>query len=42
MGPTIAMGLLKLRVLRKAPLVETAPPGANKARDKATQRVTSS
>jgi hypothetical protein len=42
MGPTIAMGLLKLRVLRKTPLVGTAPPRVNRARDKATQMVTSS
>jgi hypothetical protein len=42
MGPTIAMGLLKLRVLRKTPLVGTALPRVNRARDKVTQMVTSS
>jgi hypothetical protein len=35
-------GLPKLRVLRQNPPVGSAPPRANRARDKATQRVVSS
>jgi hypothetical protein len=41
MGPTIAEVLAKLRVLRQNPLDGLVPPRANKARDKATQRVAS-
>jgi hypothetical protein len=41
-GPMIVVGLLKLRVRRKNPLVELAPPRANRERDKMIQRVASS
>jgi hypothetical protein len=39
-GPTIVMGLPKLRVLMQNPSVRSAPPKANRARDKETQRMT--
>jgi hypothetical protein len=42
LGPTIAVGLLELRVPRQNPLVGLAPPRANRARDKETQRVAGS
>jgi hypothetical protein len=42
MVPMFVMGLPKLRVLRQNPLARSAPPRANIARDKATQRVASS
>jgi hypothetical protein len=42
MGPTITVGLPKLRVPRKNPPDRSALPRANKVRDKVTQRVTSS
>jgi hypothetical protein len=42
MGHTIAMGLPKLRVLRQNPPDGSAPPRANRERDKGTQRVSSS
>jgi hypothetical protein len=38
MGPTTAVGLLKLMVLRQNPPVGSAPPRANRAMDKATQK----
>jgi hypothetical protein len=41
-GPTIIMGLLKLRVLRQNPPVGSVPPKENGVRDKVTQRVASS
>jgi hypothetical protein len=40
-GPIIAEGPTKLSVLRQNPPVGSAPPIANRARDKATQRVAS-
>jgi hypothetical protein len=40
-GPMIVVSLPKLNVLRQNPLVGSAPPRANRARDKATQMVTS-
>jgi hypothetical protein len=40
-GPIIAEGPAKLSVLRQNPPVGSAPPIANRARDKATQRVAS-
>jgi hypothetical protein len=42
MGHMIVVGLPKLRLLRKNPSVGSAPPRANRTRDKATQRVVSS
>jgi hypothetical protein len=42
MGLMIVVGLLKLGVRRQNPLVRSALLRANKARDKATQRVASS
>jgi hypothetical protein len=39
MGPMIAEGPAELWVLRQNPSVGSAPPRANRARDKATQRV---
>jgi hypothetical protein len=36
MGPMIVVGQLQLRVLRQNPSVGSAPPQANKVRDKAT------
>jgi hypothetical protein len=42
MGPTIAVGLLQLRVLRQNLPARLVPPRANRARDKATQWVASS
>jgi hypothetical protein len=41
MGQMIADGLAKLRVLRQNPPIGSAPPRANRVRDKATQRVAS-
>jgi hypothetical protein len=41
MGPTIVMGLPKLKVLRQNLTVGSVPPKANKASDKATQRMAS-
>jgi hypothetical protein len=38
-GPRIVVGLPKLRVLRQNPSIRLAPPKANNARDKVTQRV---
>jgi hypothetical protein len=42
MDHTIVVGLPKLRVSMQNPSVMLAPPGANRARDKVTQRVASS
>jgi hypothetical protein len=42
MGPMIVVGLLKLRIQRQNPPVGSAPPSANRVRDKVTQRVASS
>jgi hypothetical protein len=42
MGPTIAEGPADLGVRRQNPSVGSAPPRANKARDKATQGMASS
>jgi hypothetical protein len=42
MGPMIVVGLLKLRVRRQNPPVESVMPRANRVREKATQRVASS
>jgi hypothetical protein len=42
MGLTIVVGLLKLKVRRQNHPVGSAPPRANRARDKATQTVASS
>jgi hypothetical protein len=42
MGPTIIVGLLKLRVLRQNLSARLAPPRANRARSKVTQRVANS
>jgi hypothetical protein len=42
MGPTIVVGLPKLRVPRQHLPVGSMPPRANKARDKVTQRMISS
>jgi hypothetical protein len=39
-GPTIVMGLPKLRVPMQNPSVRSAPPKANRVRDKETQRMT--
>jgi hypothetical protein len=40
-GPMIVVSLPKLKVLRQNPPVGSAPPRANRARDKATQMVAS-
>jgi hypothetical protein len=42
MGHTIVVGLTKLRILRQNLPVGSAPPRANRARDKVTQRVANS
>jgi hypothetical protein len=42
MGPTIVVGLPKLRVLRKNLPTRSVPPRANRARDKVTQWMSSS
>jgi hypothetical protein len=41
-GPMIVVSLPKLKILRQNPPVGSAPPRANKVRDKATQMVASS
>jgi hypothetical protein len=41
-GPTIDVGLLELKVPRQNLPVGSAPPGANRMRDKVTQMMASS
>jgi hypothetical protein len=41
-GPMIVVGLPKLRILRQHPIVGSAPPRVNSAKDKMIQRVASS